>query len=107
MIINYLDENNKLQFTTGTPAPKIISELFTGGNIPIIVNGKLCSATYEREIDGLFLQNEIDHNAIINKANEEMYKRYNDALMIAYENNKQYMSDIYKELDKLNPPWNK
>ena len=106
MIANYLDENNNLKCGICMHAPKVIQELFEGAAIPVVFDGRLFVATYEREIDGLFLHNEIKHEEIIAKANNEMFKRYSDAITTAFENNKTYMSEVYKALNSLLPPWN-
>lgn len=106
MLANYLDENNKLKSCIVTTPSQQITDLFQSKSFPVIKDNKLYSATYEREIDSVFLHYEISHEEIIKRANQELYNRYNDALTIAFESNKNYISDIFKELSALNPPWN-
>lgn len=106
MFAKYYDEKNqKLCSCVVEPAPRWIGELFTGPQIPVVAGNKLMIATYEKEIDCLYLQGEISHETIMQKAVEEVYKRYQDAITTAYINNKDYVIAVYNELQKMNPPW--
>ena len=106
MFAKYLNEENKVVPCVVEKAPRWISELYTGKAIPVVAGNKLMLATYEKEINSLFVHGEISRTEIMAKACEEGYKRYVDAITTVYENNKDYITEVFKELNKLDPPWN-
>ena len=88
-------------------APEEICRLFGGRGFPVIVNNRICLATYEREIDGLFINRELQHEEILKLAVKEAEAIYHDAVTQAGQEVTKMLCNVYAELQKLNPPWEK
>lgn len=100
-------ENNELVPVKVYNAPEEICKLFSGRGFPVIVDNRICLATYERELDGLFVSRELKHEEIISLAVKEAEAIYHDAVTEAGLTATKMLCNIYAELQKLNPPWEK
>lgn len=99
-------ENMELVEVKAYNAPEEISRLFTGRAFPVIVENRLYAATYEREIDGIFINRELSHDIILKLAVKEAEAIYQDAITQAGLTATKMLCNIYAELQKLDPPWN-
>ena len=106
MFAKYLDEEKKALIPVHVrKAPECIAELFSGRAFPVIHDEKLIIATYEREIDCLFLNGEISHSKVLELAAKEAEAIYQDAITEAGKKAVKLMLDVHAELKKLSPPW--
>lgn len=106
MFAKYLDEVKKdLVPVHVRKAPECIAELFGGKAFPVIHNDKLIIATYERDIDCLFLNGEISHKKVLELAAKEAENIYQGAITEAGKKAVKLMLEVYEELKMLSPPW--
>lgn len=88
--------------------PKIITELFHGPAFPAFsCNEGIVMLRYEREIDGLFVCSTSNYETVIKLAAEEARAIYYDAITTASAAAIKLQTDVYNELQKLDPPWHK
>lgn len=102
----YLTCKNEVREMEVHQAPDCIANLFTGRNFPVVANGALVYASYERDVDGVLLGAEIKHERILELALEEARNYYQDCIDEASKNSTKMVLEIYKTLDSFNPPWN-
>ena len=86
-------------------APECIAKLYAGIAFPVVCNGKLYLAKYEREIDDLFIIRSLSNAEIYQKAAEGCKhifeaKAVEAAQLVAAE-----LQQLANALDELTPPW--
>ena len=86
-------------------APECISKLYAGAAFPVVCNGRIYLAKYEREIDDIFIIRSLSNAEIYKKAAEGCkhifeLKAAEAAQLVAAD-----LQELASCLDELTPPW--
>lgn len=86
--------------------PKIISDLFTGPAFPVFNPQKgIFTIRYEREIDGMLVCGNVNPETVMMLAAKESAAIYQDAIRTAEDAAVKQLTEVYKALKALDPPW--
>lgn len=96
----------KLEEIEYEPVPKCISDLFMGPAYPVYNPQKgIFLIRYEKDIDSMYVCKNISPESIMKLAADESAAIYHDAITTAQDAAVKQLTQVYKALHSLNPPW--
>jgi hypothetical protein len=90
----------------GEEVPEAIRKHFKGVQIPVIIEGKIYVAIYERTVDSLVIHREISKKEIYEKTASDCQHIYQAKAMEATQLVAQELQAVVDALDEITPPWN-